>query len=371
MERVLQCIGSLGFGGSQTFIMEVYRKIDRNKIQFDFIVFPERKDGFYSEIQDLGGRVFVCPRFNGKNYFAFIKWWNTFFSEHREYKVIHGHVRSVALIYLSIAHHYGLTTIVHSHSTSNGSGVPALVKKILQYPLRYKVDYLFSCSDLAGKWLYGTKNVTKTNYRMVPNCIDCERFAFNARERNLIRMSMGITDDMFVLGHIGRFARPKNHSFLIKIFESVKKQIPNAQLILVGGGDGKKEIEQMVDLMGLNESVHFLGIQKYPEKYYQAMDVFVFPSLWEGLPMGVVEAQAAGLPCIISDKITTDVHLTELVESLPIDISSDRWRDSIVAHAGKRREGITPAQKVKLARFDSNRVAKELEVFYLELVRNA
>ena len=158
--RIVHNIASLHLGGSQAFVMNMYRNIDRSKVQFDFVVTPETKEGFYDEITNLGGKIFSCPRYKGTNHIQYNKWWDDFFNEHPEYKVIHGHVRSTASIYLKIAKRHGLVTIAHSHSTSNENGISAIVKRIMQLPIRKQADYLFACSDKAGKWLYGEKAIT-------------------------------------------------------------------------------------------------------------------------------------------------------------------------------------------------------------------
>lgn len=365
--RVLQCIGSLGYGGSQTFIMEVYRKIDREKLQFDFVVFPEKIDGFYHEVKDLGGRVFVCPRYQGTNHFEFCKWWSVFLSAHPEYQIIHGHVRSCAILYLGIAQKLGRKTIIHSHSTSNGMGVSAVVKAIMQYPLRHQADYLFACSDFAGAWLFGKKSTQQDNYRIISNCIDLDRFAFDEQTRSAVRQSLGLQEADLVIGHIGRFSEPKNHPFLIRVFQEIRKKNKRAQLLLIGGGQKQAEIEELVSQQGLSACVHFLGIQKRPELFYQAMDVFLFPSLWEGLPVGVVEAQASGLPCVVSDVITKQVCLTDLVVSVSLRSSAEEWADVVLRCVRPQRCGLNAGQRLALSGFDSRAVAAELTKFYLEI----
>ena len=366
--RVLQCIGSLGFGGSQTFVMSLYRAIDRSKVQFDFVVFPENIKGFYEEVEQLGGKVYVCPRFSAKNCVAFVKWWHRFFKEHKEYSVIHGHVRSVAAIYLKIAKKYGLKTIVHSHSTSNGKGLGALVKKLFQKPLRKHADYLFSCSDYAGKWLYGEDALTLPQYKMIPNCVSCERFAYRETARREYRQRYGIPENAFVLGHIGRFREVKNHVFLVEVFDRLLARCPDARLLLVGDGELREQTENICREKGFLDKVCFTGNQANTEDYYAMMDVFILPSLWEGLPVCVVEAQASGLPCLITDVITRDVNLTDLVANASLEQPAEVWAEMILQHKAKVRSGLTGEQQAQLAGFDSAHVAQELQEFYLSIV---
>lgn len=366
MIRVLHYIGPLQFGGSQSFVMELYRKMDKSKVQFDFVTFPGEKSGNYDEIISLGGRVFECPQYGLKTHRAFGRWWNEFFVNHPEYKILHGHVRSCASVYMPIAKKHGCTTIVHSHSTSNGSGFSAIVKAIYQYPIRYIADYLFACSDSAGKWLYGKKAIKKENYRRIPNCVDLDYFTYSETVRQAVRREWGIAQEDFVIGHIGRFHESKNHGFILEIFREILKKSPDSKMLLVGNGveEGLKSLGAEKDLLG-----HMIctGPQARPGKFYQAMDVFLFPSVWEGLPMSVVEAQAAGLPCLISDTITRDVLLTDLVSQHSLLSKPEDWAELVLKNMQKERRKCSEDDRSLLKQFDSNLVALELQNFYIEI----
>lgn len=281
MIRILQYIGPLQIGGSQSFILEIYRKIDKTKIQFDFIVFPKCNKSLKNEIENLGGIIYESPQYNGKNHIIYKKWWNDFFCYHPEYKILHGHVRSVAAIYVAIAKKYGLKTIVHSHSTSNGSGIQSLFKTIFQFPIRYQADYLLACSQEAGKWLFGRNAVKKKNYHTFLNAIDVKRYTFNINMREQLRSDMGL-NDFFVIGHIGRLSEPKNHKFLFLVFKEVLNYDNNVRLLLVGDGELRKELENYCHELGISDYVIFMGNVINTEWYYWVMDIFVFPSLWEG-----------------------------------------------------------------------------------------
>lgn len=361
--RIVHMIASLHLGGSQAFVMNMYRNIDRSKVQFDFVVTPETKEGFYDEITNLGGKIFSCPRYKGTNHIQFNKWWDDFFNEHPEYKVIHGHVRSTASIYLKIAKRHGLVTIAHSHSTSNGNGISAIVKRIMQLPIRKQADYLFACSDKAGKWLYGEKAITQQNYYMIPNGVDLKRFEFDVNKRNQMRMTLGIKKDMMILGHIGRLSTPKNHKFLLNVFNKYHKINSNSKLLLVGDGELFDCIKEHIDKLNISDAVIMTGSKQNTEDYYQVMDIFVFPSLWEGLPVSVVEAQANGLQCLISDVITHDVDLTDLIQYLPLD--EELWLGAIVEAHKKKRMGLTNENIQRLQPFDALTVANKLQEFYL------
>lgn len=352
-------IGSLAIGGSQAFVMNLYRKIDRSRVQFDFIIDSPEGDYFVEEIKKLGGKVFCFPKFNGKNYPEIRKFWAHFFEEHKEYRVLHSHVRSYASLYIPIAKKYGLKTIIHSHSTSNGSGVSAVVKRLMQYPLRHQADYLMACSNEAGQWLYGKKACTQPNYIFVPNAVDVEAYRFSEETAQLYRAEFGL-QDKFVVGHVGRFHEAKNHMFLLDVFAEVSKRRPDAMLLLVGDGELRPDIEAKIRQLQLEDRVILTGNRSDVPQLLWAMDVFVFPSAWEGLPVTVVEAQAAGLPCLISDRITKDVDISELVECLPVTDTAV-WAEAILQRPPERMD-VT--QKIKLAGFDVSDAAAKLTEFY-------
>lgn len=359
--RVLHNIASLHFGGSQAFVMNVYKNIDRTKVQFDFIVIPEKKIDLYKQVEQLGGRIYVCPKYMGKNHISYCEWWNKFFDEHPEYHVIHGHVRSTAAIYLKIAKKHGLVTIAHSHSTSNGDGITALIKNIMQLPIRNIADYLFACSDKAGIWLYGKKAIKQSNYHIVPNGINLEQFSFDKMKRDDMRKKLGIVDNQFVLGHIGRFTEPKNHVFLIKLFAEYHKKNPNSRLLMIGDGELYEFIKNQCVKLNISEFVIMPGSRINTEDYYQAMDVFVFPSLWEGLGIVAIEAQANGLPCIVSEQIPDEAILLESTKVFSLQ-SKDEWLNELNnINIGKRMK-----INRKIEQYDICIIANRLQRFYLE-----
>ncbi|HCX49142.1 MAG TPA: glycosyltransferase family 1 protein [Bacillus sp. (in: Bacteria)] len=344
-------------------IMNVYRNINREKVQFDFIIDKPGEVYYKEEILRLGGRVYELPRYRGKNHFSYVKAWHNFFKEHREYKIIHGHVRSTATIYLSIAKKYGLRSIIHSHSTSSGVGISSVVKNILQYPLRYTVDNLFTCSEEAGKWLYGNKVSTKKNYKIIKNAIEAEKYIIDPIIRKEKRIELGI-DDRLVIGHIGRFAYPKNHEFLLEVFKAVCDKNKNSKLLLIGTGELREEIKKRVVSMGLKNNVIFTGIRSDIPDLLQAMDVFVFPSNFEGLGIVAVEAQAAGLKCIVSDRIPKEAFVTDLIEEVSLKQTKDIWAAEILK-LNNRYERTNTYKEISEAGYDIKSSALWLENFYI------
>ena len=362
MIRVLQMIGCFEAVGSQAMIMNLFLNIDRSKIMFDFIIDHPERDYYEAEARALGAKIYYMPSFKGYNLFEIKNKWNAFFSEHPEYTVLHSHVRSYASVYIPIAKKHGVKTIIHSHSTSNGKGAAAVVKRIMQYPLRYEADYLMSCSGKAGRWLYGAKACEKPNYIFLPNAIETEKYGFSEEESAKCRKEFGL-EGKFVLGHIGRFHESKNHMFLLEVFAEVCKKRTDAVLLLVGDGELRDKIEAKIHDLKIEDRVVLTGKRNDVPHLLQAMDIFVFPSKWEGLPVTVVEAQATGLPCIISDKITKDVDVSELVKRLPTD-DPKAWAQEIIATPTERKN-VT--DKIKKAGFDVKDTARRLTDFYMSV----
>ena len=365
MIRILHVLGGLNLGGAETMVVNLYRAIDRSKVQFDFIIHCQDKQAYEDEILTLGGIIYRFPAFSGKNFLSQRQRWDRFFIEHPEYQILHSHVRSYASVYLPIARKHGLKTIIHSHSTSNGKGLSSIVKAIMQYPLRYQADYYLACSDIAGEWLFGKKILQKSNYRVFPNAIDAERFVFDANKRNQVRAKLGI-QGKFAVGHVGRMTDSKNHRFLISVFAELSKVNDDAVLLLVGDGELRADVEKQIEENGLSEKVLLLGSKTNTEDFYQAMDVFVFPSLWEGLGIVAIEAQAAGLPCVVSERIPKEVDLgIGLVHFLNLSDGEKMWAETIRSKTGSERaEGLAA---VRDAGYDIVDNAKKIQEFYLNI----
>ena len=362
--RVLHMIGSLNIGGSQAMVVNLYKNIDRNKVQFDFVIDHPSETYFKETVESMGAKVFEMPNFRGANFIQIKKAWNKFFVEHPEYKILHSHVRSYASLYIPIAKKHGVKTIIHSHSTSNGSGISSLIKRVMQSSLKRKADYLFACSEESGKWLFGEKAMTKDNYYMIPNAVDTQRFTYNEVVRNKMRAEIGINNDTIVYGHVGRLHPAKNHMFLLEVFKDLLKVQNDALLLLVGDGELRLEVEEKINALEIGNSVKMLGSRGDVAELLQAMDVFLFPSKWEGLPVTVVEAQASGLPCFISDTITQDVNTSSLVQYLPINRGTTPWIERLTSSVWSRKNVIAD---IKKAGFDIEDSAKKLSEFYMEL----
>ena len=365
MIRVLQMIGSLNVGGSQTMILNIYRNIDRTKIQFDFVLDHPNETYFAEEVKAMGAKIYTMPGFNGANAAEIKRDWNNFFYMHPEYKVLHSHVRSYASLYLPVAKKHGVKTIIHSHSTSNGTGAMAMAKNALQYPLKKQADILMACSTEAGRWLYGEKAMKSDKYVFMPNGVDLERFSFSEETRKRLRKELGL-EDKFVVGHVGRFNEVKNHAFLVEAFAKLHEKKPDSVLLLVGEGALQMQIAQKAVALGVAENVIMTGNRTDVAELMSAMDMFVFPSLFEGLGIVLVEAQAMGLPCLISDTLPEDINLSPLVKRLPLD-DAEHWAKEML---GQHQRQNVKDQIVK-AGFDIKGSAEKLSQLYTKLHNEA
>lgn len=363
--RVLHVIGIMNRGGAETMIMNLYRKINRSKVQFDFVENSFERAVFDDEIESLGGRIYRCPHFTGKNYLEYKRWWKQFFREHHgQYHIIHGHIGSTAAVYLKIAKQNGLFTIAHSHSSGSDHSLRANLYSILSYNTRNIADFFFACSQAAGKDRYGQKVVQSDNYHVLNNAIETKRFAYNEEMRNKVRCEFNLQDSI-VIGHIGRLIPVKNHQFLILVFKEIKKTIPNAKLMLVGGGELREQLEKQTRESGVANDVIFTGVRSDINEIIQAMDFFVFPSLYEGLPVTLVEVQTSGLPCVISDKVPDESILAkDLVTVMSLEQSAEEWAEHIVSRLDEKR--YSRVDEVKAKGYDIAKTAKWLEEFYLE-----
>lgn len=366
--RVLHVIGIMDRGGAEAMIMNLYRNIDRNKVQFDFVENSSEPAAFDEEILALGGKIYRCPHYNGKNHFSYLKWWNSFFQEHTgEYPIVHGHLGSTAAIYLSIAKKHNAYTIAHSHNTNAQRSMGQLIYNIFSYPTRHIADHFFACSFAAGKDRFGKKiGENPQKCQVFPNAIDSRKFVYNSDTRTTVRKKLGVDEDTILIGNVGRFAQQKNHCFLIDIFVELKKQSENAKLLLVGDGVLRAQIEKKIDENNLQNAVILTGVQADVTPFYQAMDLFLFPSLYEGLPVSVVEAQAAGLPCLLSEDVPADTAITELVQFLPRKESTIQWAQKALSMVRYANRTDTNAE-IKKAGFDIVATAQWLENFYCEV----
>ena len=314
---VAQIMGKWVGGGVESVIMNYYRHLDHSKVQIDFICDEDSTRIPYDEIKKLGGRVFLVPKY--QNLPKYLKALEKLFKEN-QYRIVHSNINTLSVFPLYAAKKAGVPIrISHSHSTSNPKEWKRnLIKNILRpFSKRYATDY-FACSELAGRYLFGNKAFDQGKVKIIHNAIDIEKFKFDEVARKKLRKGFGIKDSTIVIGHVGRFVQQKNHTFLVDVFNEYYKKNPDSKLLLVGSGPLEDEIKKKVERLGLKDSVLFLGQRDDINKLYSVVDVFCLPSLYEGLPVVGVEAQAAGLPTIFSNRISKEVIVSSYAKIVSI-----------------------------------------------------
>lgn len=357
-KRILQVVTYMDMGGIESFLMNLYRNIDRDIVQFDFLMHREVPTYFDEEIESLGGRIYRLPPIRPDTFLRYRMALSRFFREHPEYRVIHCHNNAYSMFVLREAEKHGVPVrIAHSHMAFPTLG---LIKRVTYDYCRSRINryttHRLACSAAAGDWLY-----SGGEYKVFPNAIQTQHFRFSEATRHRLRQELSLADALTVI-HVGRFDDMKNHAFLIDAFAALVRKEPGAVLLLVGDGVLRPTMEEKVRDLGIERSVRFLGIRKDVPDLLQAADVFAFPSLYEGLPVTLIEAQAAGIPCVISDTITAEVCVTDLVESLPIR-DPELWADAIRRNQGLPRRDTF--DEIVHSGYDIHAAAQRLTNFYL------
>ncbi len=354
-------------GGAEAMIMNYMRNVNRDLIQFDFLTNRDYRAAYEDEIESLGGKVYhMCPMYPGK-FRQYKREVREFLKKHPEYKIIHSNLEERSYFALKEAKKLGVPVrISHSHNRPLGFNPKLIVRYYFRFMLKYYNTHMFSCGIEAGDWLYGKKNREKVI--IMNNAIDAARYTYSARKSAEMKKTLGV-EDKLVIGHVGRFFAQKNHPFLIDIFYEIYKKNPNAVLILVGGGEVddslKNQMKQKVKNLGIEDAVQFLGVREDVNEVMQAFDLFLLPSLFEGLPVTMVEAQASGLPCVISDKVPIQCDITGNVKVVGLDERPDRWADVILSFVEKFERKDTFNQICQTG-FDIKENARWLEEFYVK-----
>ena len=357
--RVLQVVTKMNRGGLETFIMNIYRNINRSRVQFDFLYHRDGHFDYDDEIVDLGGKIYRVPRCNPLNP-CYYRALDDFFANH-PYSVVHSHINCMSALPLASAKRHGaLVRIAHSHSSHQDYDVKYPIKIVCKRFIRYMATDLFACGADAGKWMFGTDS-----FHVVHNGIEVNRYKFDANCRARVRSDFGIDDEQIIIGHVGRFAPVKNHSFIIDVFNEFVKLYPHAQLFLIGEGDYRTGAQKKVNSLGLSSQVRFLGLRSDVADLMQAMDIFLMPSLYEGLPLVLVEAQASGLPCLISEAIPADCELGGTpVRRASLSLDPAEWALILCEMLSSGVNRAIGSAQVREAGFDARSVAEWLEHFY-------
>lgn len=365
--RVAQIIGKWLGGGVESVVMNYYRHIDRTKIQFDFICDEDSTNIPYEEIEKMGGKVILIPPY--QKVFKYHKKLKEVLKS-GGYKIVHSHINTLSVFSLFAAKCAGVPVrIAHSHSTTNKKEWKKnLMKQFLRpFSKMFATDYM-CCSELAGRWLFGDKEYEKGKVYLLNNAIDLDKFKYDENIRTEVRKEFKINDSTLVIGHVGRFVEQKNHRFLIDIFNEVHKENKDSLLMLVGQGPLQDEIKEKVKTLGLENSVLFLGQRNDANRLYQAMDVFCLPSLYEGLPVVGVEAQASGLLCILSSDMTKETKVLETTKFLSLNNLSKEWAKELLNNFAKFKRKDTK-EEISNNNFNIKSEMQKIERKYLMLLK--
>lgn len=363
--RILNLFTIMNRGGAETMVMNYYRNIDRTKLQFDFMVHREERGAYDDEIESLGGKIYRMPPIRPWTASNYKKTVRQFYKQHPEYQIIHAHMSELGYYDFTEAERAGVPVrIGHAHNRAHGFDFKSPVRWYYKTRMMPHITHMFMCGEESGECLFGNKN--KEHFIQMNNAIDAEKYIYNSAKREIIRKELGISDDQIVVGHVGRFDPQKNHKFIIDIFAEVQKQDKNAVLMLVGDDSSTigKKIHQKVDQLGL-QNVIFTGVRSDVADLMQAMDVFLFPSLFEGFGIVALEAQAAGMSTIVSNRIPSECFVTDLIKSVELSNDSTKW-SSVVLEAAKIQRRNT-FEEIKNAGFDIKENAKWLQEFYINV----
>lgn len=355
MIRILQCVNIMDRAGLENMLMNYYRNIDRTQIQFDFLTHREEKGAYDDEIISMGGKVYHAPRLYPQNYPLYFKWMKKFFSTHQEYKIIHSHIDAMSFFPLLAAKKASIPIrIAHSHSSKLDRDIKLPIKYFALKKLPFVSNVYCACSQKAGKFMFGSRR-----FSVIHNAIDLKKFSYEELKRKLKRNELDIEEDVFVIGHVGRYCYIKNQLFLIDIFSKLLQEKHNCMLLLIGNGPDEAKIKMKIDTLGISDKVKLLKNRDDVNELYQVMDVFVMPSLFEGLPVVGVEAQANGLPCILSNTISDEVILSDCVQMLDLADGENAWKNAILSVQSKRSmNSINQLEKKGYnVRLEANRLA--------------
>ena len=370
MIRILHVVSKLSLNsGVMNVIMNYYQHTDRTKIQFDFLYFEERNPDFKDEIKNLGGNIFSVNKPSLKHIYRTYKEFNFFLSNnYAKYTAVHLHEVYLVHFISYFCKKYGIKHLItHAHTTKYSDNPKnALRNRMMCLGLKKSATDYFACSKAAGEFYYGKEAVANGLVKVIPNAIDLEKYKFNQAIREKIRKSLNI-EDKFVVGHIGRMAPPKNQKFLLQIFKKVKKERTNSILLMIGNGPLKKEIESEIKRLNLQDSVILLGVRNDVPNLLMAMDVFVLPSLFEGLGIVVMEAQASGLKCILSDKVPVETNMGG-AEYISLQTYCKQWASAILNCEKKHNRNSYLSNLIKNG-YSIKESVEALQNYYIKLSR--
>lgn len=363
--RILQVVNNMHRAGLETLLMNYYRKINREEIQFDFLTHRAESSDYDKEIEELGGKIYHAPRLYPQNYPEYFRYMDVFFKQHPEYKIIHSHIDTMSYLPLLAAKKADVPIrIAHSHNTSIDLDYKFVLKKYFKTKIKDVANEYCACGEDAGKFLFGNEH-----FEIIHNATNAKGLLFNATIRKKKRQDLGILEDEIIFGHVGRLSYQKNQDFLIKVFKRLKKGLPNCKLMIVGEGSKLKHLTKLVNRLGLSESVIFLGNRVDVNELYQAFDALLMPSRFEGIPMVGVEAQFADLPIFFSDRVSQEVAFTNNCSFLPLEASPEEWSRKIL-HAIDIKRQRSRKEQLLLTDYNIDNAYKALIRYYEKLLRD-
>ena len=366
MIRILHSVSNMDRAGIETMLMNYYRHINREEVQFDFLCNKTKPGAYDDEIKKMGGRIFYTPGLNPFKYFKYLKYMKKFFADYPEYKIVHAHNGAFIVYPLYAAKRNKIPTrISHVHSASFTLDFKWPLKVFCKPWIPFCATHKWACGRDAAKFYYGEKAVKKGQTLVIKNAIEIDRFLFNEKKRKEIRKKYNLQNKL-IIGHVGRFDKQKNHLFLINVFNDVYKHNKEAMLLLLGEGSLMNEIKNRVKELGLEKKVLFIGNVDNVNEFYQAMDVFVLPSIWEGLPVVGIEAQTADLPCVFSDDITRETTILSSTKYLNRKDSIEKWSEAILN--AKKQNRIDRSEEVKAAGYDIETESRKLADLYKKMM---
>ena len=370
MIRVLHSVSNMDRAGIETILMNYYRHINRDKIQFDFLCNKTKPGAYDEEIISMGGRIFHTQGLNPIKYSKYLKFMKLLFEKHREYRIIEAHNGALAVYSLHAAKLSNIPIrIFHAHGASITKDWKWPIKILCKLGLKANINQKFTCGVAAAECYFGKNVVSRNDYVFIPNAIEVEKFIFSLSTRVRLRNEFCL-QGKHVIGHVGRFMSQKNHKFIIKLFNAIAEKDPESVLVLLGDGELLKEVKSSVTNLKLENRVLFLGSVSNANEWYSVFDVFILPSIWEGLPVVGIEAQAADLPCVFSSNVTREIGLSRNVTFLSLDAKIDLWVDKIIncfddTARKDRTELITEAH------YNISVEAGKLEKRYLDLYKES
>lgn len=369
MIRVLQSVSFLHRAGLETMLMNYYRHINRENVQFDFLINKDIEGAYEEEAKELGARMFRTPGFNPVKYFKYKRYMLELFNNHPEIKIVHGH-NDLEYIPLKWAKHAGIKVrIAHSHNTKIDKGLKYPIKLYCKNHIKKVANHYWGCSLAAIEFYYGKNVVKDGNYFFLKNAIELPKFKFNPEVRDRIRKEYNL-EGKTVIGHVGRFTYQKNHGMLLDIFYNYHKKNPDSVLLLIGDGSLKQKIVDEAWSLGIMDSVIIISSIPNVNEFYQAMDAFVMPSWYEGLPVVGIEAQAAGLPCIFSDVVTKETQVSSCAQFYPLEKSPQEWAD-FIDELVKEHERKDTSEELTTAGYNIEIEAAKLETMYMKMYEDS